>query len=266
MPIRVTCTKCHARFNVSEKFAGKEGPCPKCKTKIRIPLPSEEVTISEPVQKGPTDTQGKAIIDPIIRQETNLSGLQITLLAVGIIGFFVVALVLRFMIEPAAWNTTVGWVLLSIGAIAIAVPIIFIAYSLFRDQEREGFLGNDLWKRVAVCAVVYAAAWIMLPIAEYAFGGRYETGSYILAAVAMFAAGTVAAIACFEFEWLMGSAHYGLYFGIALLGRILAGLPALPVTPSAIKSGTPRTTWLIDQSREWLPQLCDTLTGCSNFI
>ena len=29
MPIRVTCTGCHARFDVSEKFAGKEGPVPK---------------------------------------------------------------------------------------------------------------------------------------------------------------------------------------------------------------------------------------------
>lgn len=261
MPIRVTCTKCHARFNVSEQFAGKEGPCPKCKTKIRVPLPSEEISISEPKLKGPTDTQGKAIIDPIKRQDTVLTSLQITLIAAGIIGFFVVALVLRFMIEPDAWHATVGWVLMGIGAFAVAIPLVFVAYVLFRDQELEGFLGSDRLRRVAICSVVYALAWIMLPVAEYAFGGKYETGSYIMAAVAMFAAGTVAAVACFEFEWLMGSAHYGLYFGIALLGRVLAGLPALPITPGIVRPRAPKTTWLIDLGAQWITQISDSLAG-----
>jgi hypothetical protein len=259
MPIRVTCTKCHARFNVSEKFAGKEGPCPKCKTKIRVPLPTEEVQISAPKSKGPTDTQGKAIIDPIMRKDTVLSTLQIVLLAVGIISFLVVALVMQFMIKD--WNTTVGWALLGVGALAVAAPIIFIAYAIFRDQEREGYSGSDLWRRVAICAVVYAVAWILLPVAAYAFNGQYEIGSYVLATVGMFAAGTVAAVACFEFEWLMGSVHYGLYFGIALLGRMLAGLPVLPVTPEIVRPGTVKSTWLTNQAIELIPQLSDSLAG-----
>lgn len=37
MPILVTCPGCKAQFNVSEKFAGKTGPCPKCKAPIKIP-------------------------------------------------------------------------------------------------------------------------------------------------------------------------------------------------------------------------------------
>src|SRR5688572_29605238 len=37
MPIQVTCPGCKAQFNVSEKFAGKNGPCPKCKAPIVIP-------------------------------------------------------------------------------------------------------------------------------------------------------------------------------------------------------------------------------------
>lgn len=37
MPILVTCPGCKAQFNVSEKFAGKQGPCPKCKAVITIP-------------------------------------------------------------------------------------------------------------------------------------------------------------------------------------------------------------------------------------
>ena len=35
MAIDVTCPSCHTRFQVSDKFAGKSGPCPKCKNTIR---------------------------------------------------------------------------------------------------------------------------------------------------------------------------------------------------------------------------------------
>ena len=98
MAIRVTCKKCHTRFNVSEKFAGKEGPCPKCKSKIRIPDKSEEVVIAAPKETGPKDSTGRAILNPIKRKETILSGVQITLIAVSIIGFLAVAFLLRTMI------------------------------------------------------------------------------------------------------------------------------------------------------------------------
>ena len=37
MPISVVCPGCKARFNVSDKFAGKKGPCPKCKTVLTVP-------------------------------------------------------------------------------------------------------------------------------------------------------------------------------------------------------------------------------------
>ncbi|MEM7784324.1 MAG: hypothetical protein AAF623_13300, partial [Planctomycetota bacterium] len=80
MAIRVTCTKCHTRFNVSDKFAGQTGPCPKCKASIKIPDKSEEVVISAPKSSGPTDTQGRAIIDPIRRHESKISPIQLTII------------------------------------------------------------------------------------------------------------------------------------------------------------------------------------------
>ena len=255
MSIRVTCTKCHARFNVSEKFAGKEGPCPKCKAMIRVPLPTEEVRIEAPKPKGPTDTQGKAIVDPIMRTDTVLTGLHIAMIAAGIIGFLVVSLVLRFMITD--WNNIVAWVLVGIGAVAIAIPIIFVAYAIFRDQEREGFLGGDLWKRIGVCALVYAVSWLALLLGDYAFP-RSDLSS-VLSVVVMFAAGTVAAVACFEFEWLMASAHYGLYFGVALLGRVLAGLPALSLKTDELVPGNARPTAMVEPLLDRLPQFVETL-------
>ncbi len=47
MPINVICPGCHARFKVGDQFAGKTGPCPKCKTQIPIPALGYEVVFHE---------------------------------------------------------------------------------------------------------------------------------------------------------------------------------------------------------------------------
>lgn len=39
MAIEVSCPSCKTKFTVSDKFAGKQGPCPKCKAPITIPKP-----------------------------------------------------------------------------------------------------------------------------------------------------------------------------------------------------------------------------------
>ena len=76
MPISVVCSGCQARFNVSEKFAGKQGPCPKCKKVITIPdAPAEEVTIHAPeaYAHGGKDSKGRPTLKPIARVKTKLS-------------------------------------------------------------------------------------------------------------------------------------------------------------------------------------------------
>ena len=241
MSIRVTCNKCHTRFNVSEKFAGKEGPCPKCKTKIRVPMPTDEVRIEAPKTKGPTDTEGRAIVAPILRQETVLSSVQITMLVAGLIGFLVLAFGMRFAgLEDGSqlWS-----VILGIGALLLAVPLTFVTYHIIRNNDLEPFRGFELWKRVAICGAVFAVTWFALPAAAYAFRGQYFIGSWALASVAMFAAGAIASMGCFEFDWLLGVVHYGLYFAVAVVGRFLAGLPGLPQSKPMIPGGTGVDPW-----------------------
>lgn len=36
MAIDVVCENCKTKFQVSNKYAGKEGPCPKCKNNIVV--------------------------------------------------------------------------------------------------------------------------------------------------------------------------------------------------------------------------------------
>ncbi|HEY2250292.1 MAG TPA: hypothetical protein VGH74_04490, partial [Planctomycetaceae bacterium] len=84
MPISVVCPGCKARFNVSDKFAGKKGPCPKCKTVLTVPLaPVEEVKIHVPEEyaSGGKDSKGRSVSKPIRRTETKIQPVLIALVA-----------------------------------------------------------------------------------------------------------------------------------------------------------------------------------------
>ena len=66
MPIAVVCSSCKARFQVSEKFAGKQGPCPKCKSIITIPKVEEQVQIHAPEEAAKVAT-GEPTLKPIMQ-------------------------------------------------------------------------------------------------------------------------------------------------------------------------------------------------------
>ncbi len=266
MAIRVTCSKCHTRFNVSDKFAGKEGPCPKCKAKIRVPSKSEEVVIEAPKALGPADSQGRPILKPIKRSETILSTLQKVLIAVCIIAFFAISLVFRMLITDRADFPI--W-LLGIAALLIAPALVYAAYTVLRDQELDAFLGRELWARVGICSAIYAVSWLAMPIASYAFNNSYEVGSYVMAGVVMLAIGGTAGMFCLDLDYLMGSVHYGLYLGICLLGRAIAGLGWVPTNLQGTFSTTTTTTtsWLepIGSQLDWL-ELAQVATQISSSL
>lgn len=230
MSIRVTCAKCHTRFDVSEKFAGKEGPCPKCKTTIQIPAADEQVVLHAPEHTGPKDSKGGAVLKPISRSETILSGVQITLIVASIIGFLVGAFILGKVFTDKE-NFPI-W-LLAVGAIAVAFPIAYVAYTFLRNQEAAPFYGNDLWARLGICAVIYSLLWLVMPLMGYAFPGNAGMGAIIGLAV-IIAAGGAAGMLALEFDYLFGILHHGMYIGICLLARVILGLDVFPgaFTPS----------------------------------
>lgn len=224
MPIRVTCNKCFTRFNVSEKYAGQNGPCPKCKTIIKVPELTDEVKIHAP-EVGPTDSKGRSILKPIARQETKLSSVHLTLIIASIVTFLVMALVMRFMIsDPAEFPL---W-LLGLSAFVVAPPAAYAAYTFLRNQELTAIPHNELIKRVLICSIVYALTWFAMPLAKYAFNDSYEMGSWMTGLIAMLAAGGAAGMLSMDFDYLMGLIHYGLYLVICLCGRLVAGLGFLP--------------------------------------
>lgn len=246
MPIRVTCVKCMSRFDVSEKFAGREGPCPKCKTVIKIPEANEQVVVHAPEVSGPSDSKGRPVLKPIRRVETVLSPLQIALIAVVIVGFLIGSLLLRqFYPDPAAIPV---WLIPSL-LTALAPACVLGAYTFLRDQEMGAFVGRQLWARVAVCAAIYAALWATMLLGQYAFRD-WGLGAWLTSSLVMIAVGSAAATLVLDLDWMMGIVHYGLYFGCSLLLRWAAGVGvfpgdagAAPVTPPVNPAGAAPLGW-----------------------
>ena len=251
MPIRVTCTGCHTRFNVSDKFAGREGPCPKCKIKIRIPSKSEEVVVHAP-EVGPKDSQGKSILKPIARKETKISGVQIAVIACTIVGFLICSLLVGQFFSV---SQIPGW-LFPLGAIALAVPVCFGGYSFLRDQDLGVFRGQELWIRIAGCALIYALLWLLVPLMNYAFVDLGQTGAFVALGIMLVAGAGVASLA-FDLDYLVGLMHAGLYLSCCLVCRLLTGAGTIPNSGSGASGRGTRDRPPAEQASE----LMDVIDG-----
>lgn len=233
MPISVICPGCHARFQVSEKFGGRQGPCPKCKTIINIPKESEQVKIAEPEDYGGAkDTKGKLVLKPIEREEAKFN----TNAAVAIGAACLVTLGLAWILGRSAPVVEVGvgtavhtvrevsWLVLALGAVIVAPPLVLAGYSFLREDELEPYRGAALWIRTLVCSAVYAGLW-----GAYAFlsAKGYLNGaqSWLFAGPPIIAVGAGAGYATLDLEFGSAVFHYGLYLGVTIVLRLVMGLP-----------------------------------------
>ncbi len=233
MPIRVTCRKCKTRFTVSDKFAGRDGPCPKCKATIHIPAKTEEVVIHAPKDAGPKSSAGRSVAKPIFRIEAEVTALTWTVIVGIILTFFVLAFVMRMQFPD---KSQFPWFITVVASIAVAIPATYGAYAILRDSELGAFTGRDLWARVLSCSAVYALLWLAMPLMEYAMHG-YDAVGWGIALAAMAGLGAFAGSLAFGFEYLTGVLHYGMYLGCTLLLRWIVGIGALPgqfETPKAV--------------------------------
>ena len=224
MPINVTCPSCHSRFKVSDQFAGKEGPCPKCKAKIKIPKLEEEVVVHAPQSFGPKDKTGEGTLKPIFRTETQVPA------ATWIICISALLVILGSGLWLRDPNDGQSIATLAIGAVCVAILISRLGYAFLRDEELEPFYGKMLWGRVLISAALYAGTWAGLTWLPIAVGldslAVYEM--IILLGIAI-GFGTGVAYLCFDLE--LGSAffHYAFYLAATILLRLMMALPPFPV-------------------------------------
>jgi hypothetical protein len=223
MPITVVCPGCRKSFKVSDKFAGKKGPCPKCKTVIEVPDKVDEVVIHEPENFGPTDSKGRAVLKPIARTEAKFSPLLTAVIIVAILAAVSVAWMFR---SPEGEAPTI---LLLVGAVLLAPPLAWGGYAFLRDDELEPYRGTAMLIRTGICALVYALLWGLVALVKlYVFeGDDLEVVHMVFIAPAMVVIGAFTAFATLELEFGMGAIHYAFYLAATVILRLIMGLSAI---------------------------------------
>lgn len=229
MAINVICPGCHKRFTVSEKFAGKRGPCPKCKGEILIPSAQDEVKIHGGEAFGPKDKTGRATLQPIFRAEPKITLVAAFSIGAAVATVFLIALVLRFSVADK--QATSFLMIMSLGAIVIAPPLALGGYAFVRNDELEPYRGQELWVRVGICAAVYAIIWGVIGIIDmYAFqGDGFSLPMVVLFVPLMAVAGAGIAHVSLDLDFFSGIMHYGLYLLVSVLLRLLVGIAAFPM-------------------------------------
>lgn len=238
MPIQVTCPNCLKRFQVSDKFAGKSGPCPNCKKQLKVPDKSEEVVIHAPEDGAPKDKVGKSVLKPIERTETEVTrkGMLITggaiLVAVGI----AVGLRLSGFFQVSEDGASAGQMLmLMLGALLLAPPLVWAGYTFVRDSELAPYVGPELRNRVLILSGIFAALWLL-----YAFVPSYLNDlpasqmsflSFGVIFVIMLVIGALASAGTFELEFTSGLAHAGLYLIATMVLALISDITLAGALP-----------------------------------
>lgn len=223
MPISVVCPGCQKRFNVSDKFAGKKGPCPKCKAIIKIPEKTEEVVIHAPDNFGPKDATGRAVLKPIPRTEVRFSPVLAGTVMVASLAVLITAWLLR---SPQG---DVSWLVLTLGAVVLAPPLVWAGYTFLRDDELEPHRGRGLLLRAVICGGAYAVVWgLVAVLTQYVFqGDPLELIHFVFIVPIMIGLGGFAAWASLDLDFGTGTLHYGLYLVVTVALRLILGLSAV---------------------------------------
>jgi hypothetical protein len=232
MPIAVICPGCKAQFRVSDKFAGKQGPCPKCKVVITIPAAStstDEVKIHAPEEYASAgkDMQGRAVAKPLPRVKTRFN----PTLAVAIVAGTFVTFGIAFLAGTAFRDN----VLIRLaGLLVVSPPLVVGGYMFMRNPEDlMPHQGRALWLRSSICALVYVALWIGFYFVPQALMEEYWSMFYL--APPFMIAGGIAALACLDLDFGNAFFHYCFYLVVTVLLRFTAGIP-VPWGPADITS------------------------------
>jgi hypothetical protein len=222
MAIDVTCPGCKTRFQVSDKFAGKQGPCPKCKGIIKVPAKSEQVVIHAPEETGTKTATGQPIFKPIAWKEARLTRLQIVIIAASVLVVLLATFVFR-----VAFGGNPPLIVLIVGSIVLAPPLAFAGYAFLRDTELEPHRGKELGMRLIAPSVVYPGLWALYWGAFAYLADVNITPNWQLMCIvvpALVAIGAFTAQASLDLELGTGALHYSMYLLTTLVLRaILVG-------------------------------------------
>jgi predicted Zn finger-like uncharacterized protein len=235
MAIAITCPGCHARFKVSDKFAGKKGPCPKCKKVIEVPKADDKIVIHEP-EFGPKDASGREVLKPLEREETQFQ----PMILVAVAGVALLLLAVAWILGRS--ESGPPWIFLCVGAVVLAPPLAWGGYIFLRDDELlEHYTGGALVVRTALCSIGYAGLWGLFAFLYARMFGDQPVDSWnvLFLAPPILFLGAGIAYCSYDLDLGTGFFHYALYLMVTILLRLAMGLPA--VGPRAVPVETPES-------------------------
>ena len=221
MAIDVTCASCKTRFQVSDKFAGKQGPCPKCKAVIKVPAKSEQVVIHAPEETGTKTATGQPIFKPIEWKEARITTPQLVAIGGAVLFVLLAALIIRIAGGP---GQTRPFPLLALGAVLLAPPLAFAGYAFLRDTELEPHRGTELIMRLIAPSIVYPALWGLYWFAFWYLGVPPNWYTLCVVAPVAIGIGAFTAQASLDLEFGTGALHYSMYLLATVLLRLILGL------------------------------------------
>jgi len=220
MSIIVVCPGCLKSFKVSDKFAGRSGPCPNCKRTLQVPKKSEEVKIEAPTQfaGGGRSTAGKLIIEPVAFTPAKLRPVSAMLIVAAVL----VVLALTWVGGRAELFQSL--LVTAAGLLLVSPPLVVAAYLVVRNDELEPYRGRDLYLRSALCALAYAALWgvFALLVARGVIIGELWIWLFVVPPFVL--AGGLFAMASLDLGFGDAVFHYGFYLLATLILRWAAGL------------------------------------------
>lgn len=224
MAIHIICPGCHARFKVGDQFAGRTGPCPKCKTKIRIPTKKEEVVIKGAEEfEGAQDGAGRLVLKPIERTETKFS----VIWTIAIVTVTVVVFAIAMFIRMSQSADQISHVLLALGAVVVAPPLVLGGYTFLRDSELEPHRGMILIFRIGICSILYALTWAGYSLViQLLLDTQPVVWNLVFLLPPFLVVGATTSFASLDLDPTSAFFHYALYLSVTVLLRMTVGLSA----------------------------------------
>lgn len=226
MAITVTCPGCHKKFVVSEKFAGKSGPCKYCKTIIHIPneVPAAEKVVihgGQTFSSGGKNAQGKLVLKPLERGVKKFDRVRAIIITAGILG----ALLATFVLGKV-FNLNENFLIAAAGLCVVTPLIVGGLYPLVKkDEMLESIHGFDFYWRTGVISVVYAGMWGALSYLMYLGTLSSQTPTmWAICSIALVLFGIFMCMCFYELEWGNAAFHTLAFVCATLFLRYLAGI------------------------------------------
>ncbi|HEY4760823.1 MAG TPA: hypothetical protein VIH42_09610 [Thermoguttaceae bacterium] len=220
MAIVVVCPGCRKRFRVSDKFAGRIGPCPNCKQLLEVPDKTKEIKIHAPqeFEQGGRSTNGQLPTQPIAWEETKFN----PAVAATIAGAALLIFAAAFALGKLGLFTD-NYLFTAVGLTLISPLLSLAAYSFLYSDDLEPYKGASLYIRATICGFIYVTLWgVYAYVQDVAITG--EVWNWVFVAPPFFVLGSITAVATLDLEYGNAFFHYSFYLLVTIILRWAAGM------------------------------------------